>query len=459
MNTRPGPQEPTDLADDLCVEWDALLRGEPAGADATGSLVTVARRLHCADTTPALTPAQRTRIWHDVLGSTDHGGESLNITNWYLLTGNQVTGPHPAPPPRTAIAAQRATRPRWPLAQLGVAALLALTLGIGYVALGSGWLRTITQLPQLIAPESAPDEARWVTSLVGAAASSPGVVDTPLLETTFAAQELPAGTKTAIYYQLSLEPDASLPYLGAPLCDCITEIITRGVGAEVVRSGAYTVRLDAPLRVQRSGSTRPSEVVQPGTEVTLTPGDAVVYPNYVATGEVRNAGDEPVSLIGVVIVGADGPGAPLPNLATRFQGRRALLEVALGTLQLPMPAGARTKLLSNTVHSDWAKLPPGPLNVALHAVTVPVGTAIGPYQPLGLEALYVESGTIARGFQQPGKSAPERETLTVLAGSTSPLMFPQAGVRTIVASTGDQPAGFLALLIEPVPTIARGPAP
>jgi hypothetical protein len=76
-----------------------------------------------------------------------------------------------------------------------------------------------------------------------------------------------------------------------------------------------------------------------------------------------------------------------------------------------------------------------------------------------LEALFVESGTIARGFQQPGKSAPERETLTVLTGSTSPLMSPHAGVSTIVASTGDQPAALLALLIEPVPANARGPSP
>ena len=152
-------------------------------------------------------------------------------------------------------------------------------------------------------------------ALVRALEAAPGgIVDTPLIEATFTAEELPSGEKEAIYYQLTIPPGASLPYLGGPFCGCRSETITAGVGAEVVQSGVYTLRLEAPLRVQRAGSTRPSEEIPAGTEVTLAAGDAVIYPNYAAPGDIRNAGAEPVTLIGVAIIATEGSGTPLPKV-------------------------------------------------------------------------------------------------------------------------------------------------
>ena len=93
---------------------------------------------------------------------------------------------------------------------LATAALLLLTLAVGFIAM---WQRL---------PET-PDEGRWVPALVRALEFAPGMVDTPLVETTFTPEELPGGEKEAIYYQLTIYPGGSLPYLAAPFCGCRTE--------------------------------------------------------------------------------------------------------------------------------------------------------------------------------------------------------------------------------------------
>ena len=406
-----------DLADAVDRHWDALLRGEvrSATADLDADLAALVTRLQAVGSAlPSLFP-DPDHAWRDLpqastpltRGRSD--GEQLSPV-WSHPNGHaDLFAERQSTPPR----ARR--RGGWVLAQLATAALLLLTLAVGFVAVRQ-------RIPE------APDEGRWVPALVGALENAPGgIIDTPLIEATFTGEELPRGDKEAIYYQLTIPPGASLPYLGGLFCGCHSETITTGVGVEVVQSGTFTLRLEAPLRVQRAGTTRLSEEIPAGMEVTLAAGDAVIYPDYAAPGDMRNAGDEPVKLIGVVINATEGSGTPLPKVAPEV----------------------RATLLTYSAPSDWEAFPPGPIHVGLRQVILPAGTNIGPYQPVGLQALRIESGTVARNFVRAGDAAPRGNPINQLPGSTSPFMSPSQGLRETLASTGKQPAEMLVLIIEP----------
>jgi hypothetical protein len=416
-----------DRADALDRQWDALLRGEAtsttAGLDA--DLVTLVARLHAAGSAiPPLFPDRNQAWWELRQASTpapvsSSDGETTPPA-WPHLNGHADL--FPRQPSETS---QPRRRGRWVLTQLATAVLLLLTLAAGFAA--------IRQRP----PE-APDEGRWVPALVRALEAAPGgIVDTPLIETSFSPEELPRGEKEAIYYRLTIPPATSLPYLGSLFCGCHTETITAGVGAEVVQTGVYTLRLEAPLRVQRAGSTRPSEEIPAGTEVTLTAGDAVIYPDYAAPGDIRNAGNEPVTLIGVSITATEGSGTPVPQV----------------------PPEVRATLLTLTSTSDWDAFAPGPLNVGLRRVTLPPESSVGPYAPVGLQAMWIESGTIARNFLPAGETTPRGRPLTQVAGSTTPFIRPSSGLRETLASTGKEPAELLVLIIEPAVSSVQSLAP
>jgi hypothetical protein len=416
-----------DLAEALDRHWDARIRGEPRSATAglDPDLAALVTRLQAVGSAlPSLfpDPDRAWRVLPQVLRPPPPG--------W----SNEET-PFPAWPHANGyadlVAEQRSTPPRprrgggWVAAQLATAALLLLTLAVGFVAIRQ-------RLPE------ARDEATWVPALVRALQSAPsGIIDTPLIETTFTAEELPGGEKEALYYQLTIPPGAGLPYLGGQFCSCHREAIAEGVGVEIVQSGVFSLRLEAPLQVQRAGSTRPSEEVPAGTEVTLAAGDAVIYPNYAAPGDVRNAGAEPVTLTGVAIISTEESGVPLPKV----------------------PPEVRATLLTYSDSSDWESFPPGPLNVGLRRVTLPPGTSIGPYQPVGLQALWIESGPLLHSYLPAGESEPSGRPLAHLTGSTAPFARPSTSVREILATNVEQPAELLVLIIEPAITSAQSLMP
>jgi hypothetical protein len=417
-----------DRADALDRQWDALLRGElPATtADLDADLAALVARLQAAATAiPTLFP-DRNQAWREL-----RQAPTPSVGPW---SGGEAPPAWPHPNGRAhvdLIPQQRSVAPlprrggNWVLTQLATAALLLLTLAVGFAAIRQ-------QMPV------ARDEGRWVPALVSALEAAPGgIVDTPLIEATFTAEELPRGEKEAIYYRLTIPPAASLPYLGGAFCHCRSETVTAGVGVEVVQTGVYTLRLEVPLRVQRAGSTRPSEEIPAGTEVTLAAGDAVIYPDYAAPGDIRNTGNEPVTLIGVAIIATEGSGTPLPKA----------------------PTGVAATMLTTTIASDWDAFPPGPLNVALRAITLPSETSVGPYEPVGLQAMNIESGTIGRSFLPAGDTTPRGQPLVHSTGTTVPFMRPSPGLREILANSGEKPADLLVLLIEPAVITVQSLAP
>jgi hypothetical protein len=416
-----------DRAEALDRQWDALLRGgaTSATADLDADLVTLVARLHAAGRAiPPLFPDPN-QAWRELRQS---------ATPATLSWSDEETAPPAWPypnghvdlfPPRRLETSPPRRRGRWVLTQLATAALLLLTLAAGFAAIRQH-------------PPEAPDEGRWVPALVRALEAAPGdIEDTPLIEASFSPEELPGGEKEATYYRLVFSPGASLPYLGSVFCGCRSETITAGVGVEVVQTGVYTLRLEAPLRVQRAGSSHPSEEIPAGREVTLAAGDAVIYPDYAAPGDIRNAGNEPVTIIGVSITATEGSGTRLRQL----------------------PPEVRASLLTHSVARDWEAFAPGPLNVALRQVTLPPESSIGPYAPVGLQAMWIESGAIARNFLPVGETTPRGKPLTHVAGNTIPFVRPSSGVRELLTSTGKEPADLLVLIIEPAVSSVQSLAP
>jgi hypothetical protein len=115
--------------------------------------------------------------------------------------------------------------------------------------------------------------------------------------------------------------------------------------------------------------------------------------------------------------------------------------------------------LATTIASDWEGFPPGPLNVALRAITLPSETSVGPYQPVGLQAMEIESGTIGRSFLPAGDTTPRGRPLAHSTGTTITFMRPSPGLREILTNNGEKPVELLVLLIEPAVVTVQSLSP
>ena len=308
--------------------------------------------------------------------------------------------------------------------QLATAALLVLTLVLGFAAI---WQSA-----------SVSEDSPRPPALIRALASVPGeVADEALLETTFRAEELPTGQKEAFFYRLTLPPGARLPSLAGPLCGCWGEMALAGAGAEIVQSGAYTLRLDAPMRIQRNGASGALEEIPAGTEIRLGSGDTAIYPDNTALGAIGNGGEEPVVVVGVAISSTERSGIPAPVL----------------------PTGVTLEMLAQTPSSAWQSLPAGPVSVSVWRLTLPAATRVGPYEATGLESLWIETGRIQRIFWPPGETEPWGPPMFYPAGTEAPFTATTPGVRRVVTSEDDLSAMLLVLSIEPAGVWSRTLAP
>ena len=395
-------------ADRLSDHLDAVVSGGAIRSQSLDpSIGATVERFFAADDAPSPPPGLANHLWQELM---DHTA-SVEFVPYFpaLQSERNSRDPlrlqHIAPPNHGPSA----------LAYLATAALLLLTLAVGFAAV---W-------PGLQMKEGDPVHR---PALIRALEAVPGDVGEDLLvQTSFAVEELPAGAVETIFYRVTLPPGTALPSLMGPYCVQRPELFTSGVGAEVVQSGTYALRLDAPIRIRRDGSSRPVEEIPAGVEVTLDPGDTAIYPDYSTLGTIRNAGTEPLVVVGVAIVDAEGSGIPTP----------------------PLPIGAKTEYLAGANASDWWALPAGPVTVSLWRLTLPEGACVGPYGGVGLEAWRVESGAITRRFIRPDETAHRGRPLFQPAGTTTSLGAVAPGVQRIFTSTGDEPAVLLALSIEP----------
>jgi hypothetical protein len=298
---------------------------------------------------------------------------------------------------------------------LTTAALLVFTVAVAFVAMGH--LHPTRE-----------DGATHLPALIRALHATSGDVDDELLvETVFTPDVLPAGDAEAIFYRLTLPAGTSLPAPAGPFCLCRGDFVAAGVGIEMVQSGTYSLQLETPIQVQRGGVSGRVEEMAARQDVLLGPGDAAVYADYASEGTLRNAGQDPVIVLGMAIVTKEGTGIDLP---------------------LP-PEGVKIQLLASSLTSDWETLAPGPVTVSLWRLRLPAGTGVGPYAGAGLEALAVESGTISRRYLRLAEHTPGLPPLTQYPGVQSIFLAPAPGIRRSITSGDAEPAVLLALSIEP----------
>jgi hypothetical protein len=311
-----------------------------------------------------------------------------------------------------ALALRRSARAVVPT--LSTVALLAFTAAIAFAAMGH-------------LPPTREDGATHLPALIRALHATAGEVDSELLfEAMFTPEMLPAGDAEAVFYRLTLPAGTNLPAPAGPFCLCRSDFVSAGVGIEMVQSGTYSLQLEAPIHVQRGGVSGIVEELAARQDVLLSPGDAAIYADYAGQGALRNAGQDPVVVIGMAIVSTEGTGIDLP---------------------LP-PEGVKVQLLASSLTSDWESLPPGPVAMSLWRLRLPAGTSVGPYAGAGLEAVAVESGTISRRFRRLAEHTPILP-LTQNAGVQSIFLRPAPGIRRSITSGDADAAVVLAASIEP----------
>lgn len=400
--------------------WDALVLGhDTTGIDIDPALADAIVRVQALAAAP---PAMARDRVYQRLAPLMAGEQSVAATSAPRSRVHQSVGPviaakdHVAPPDRRPALRPVRAAGHWAGSHLATAALLLLTLTVAFTA-----IRLQADLPR--------DETPGVPALVRALESASGaVLVEPLAEANLAAEELGASENEAIFYRLTLSPGASAPYLAGPLSGHSGDrgIATAGAGLEMVQSGVYAVRLDAPVRVHRSGADGRENAIPTGTDVVLGPGDAVVYPDYAARAEIRNAGDEPVVLLGIAIVSVDRSETPSVELPAEITGE-----------------------MFSRLSSESRALPSGPLCLGLWRLTLPAGESVEPYEATGLEALRVERGAITRGVLRPGEAAPHGRPFFSPAQTSAPFTPLSPGLRRVITSVGNEPAEILAVTIEP----------
>ena len=115
-----------------------------------------------------------------------------------------------------------------------------------------------------------------------------------------------------------------------------------------------------------------------------------------------------MDLIGLAITGTEPSGTPAPAL----------------------PKDVRMELLTYALPYDWDKLPAGPMAVSVRRLTLPPGESVGPYAPVGLEAMLVEQGTTYRYYYTPGADTPGATPLYRGEGQVHPFVGLSSGART-----------------------------
>jgi hypothetical protein len=417
--------------------WNALVRGAAPeelarlSAPLEPNVVATIDRAHALHRRQRPDPAFANRLENELMHAfaASHAGRVTSVGSVSI----PLNGRTPAPRGWAPAERDRPSRRVPAFAHLATAMLVAVTLFGAYLAFGNRDDR-----PAIAPNVSSPIPAIAITEAATPAPSADAVADATLVSATFAEEELPDGRVEAVFYRLTLDPGASLSYLAGPYCRCGNQVIAPGVGVEVVESGSYTIRLDAPVRLTRAG-TNVVEEVPAETELTLNAGDAVALPNYAATGEIRNSGTESLVVIGVAIIAMDVPeGTPVPA----------------------QPEGVRTTQLTSTMSHEWEKMPPGGVSIELRRVILEPGEQLPPVDTIGFETVHLEAGEMAMGIIPAGESEPLGAPSGYSPGrSTAFMLLDPNGVTREIENTGDEPATLLVLSIRPIDAGNGTPSP
>jgi hypothetical protein len=313
--------------------------------------------------------------------------------------------------PTSITTSSPAHRPRnpfgpWISTQLATAALLLLTLAVGYVAFGRSHLARTThetqELPALIASP---------------ATATPGPNEGAIvLQVTIAS--LPPLTSWAGIERTTLDP-------GASWTRGRKQDLGEGPTAYVVESGALTIQADGPTTLTRAGTAAPTPVAA-GTDVTLQTGDRGFAPAGVIS-VWRNTGADPVRVLDAAMT------TPSTSLGWASSSQNG---VNAGSL----------------VEEAQFTKPHTPIALILSRVTLQPGETLAADAFPGLEMLWVESGTMVA-------------VDTTSSGTAPPFAFDKGSKRQgsfrpgrIFRSADNQPVTMLVMTLTPAET-ATSPSP
>ena len=403
-------------AADLDQYWDALAAGRPEAAPtpADGELTALVDRLHRAITLPTLFPTPDA-AWREIRPATARsrpGALEAGAGAPISFESNGRVAAFPARPATAPPARGRVT------VQAAAAMLLVLAIAAGYLAF---WQARQNRL----------ENQTWLPASVAATLSDDYSEET-LFRATFAADERPVGLTEGILYRLTMPPGTTLPLLTGMACDCPERAPESGIGIEIVQSGAYRVRIDAPVWIQRGGFAAERQEIPAGQAVTLEPGDIAIYHDYAASAEAGAVGGTPVVIVGFAIL--DWGASQSPGDSGHLLG---------------LPPEVRGEVLANAIPADWEEFPGGPISVTLRRVTLPPGTVLPPFEPAALEGIRIESGGIGWGFVREGEAQPRGPLIDRRDGATAPFTYAPPGVQRFLKTTGDEPAVLLVLTVEP----------
>jgi hypothetical protein len=299
--------------------WDALVRGEePATADVDPAVVATITSVHQLDDTPLPRAAFARRLEETLLGA-----DSLPASP------RDPALPRGRPLPVASPIRQTSVLRRGMLGMLATAALVLLTLGVGYAAL---------HLRAALPPPSAPR-----------AAPRAGV--TTLFTTTLPAEVMPdSGVLTFFFWRLALDPGTTTPMTPeGPCC--------RGPEVTHVLAGELTVHVDGPLQVFRGAGTVLADAAAPGADVVLLPGDTVIH-DFSVPAKYANHGATPVQLVtGQLYAG---------TARTFWSSAMQQLDGSQEAHQAPLGAGpVAISLLRATLPPDGELPPPPPGSLLL----------------------------------------------------------------------------------------------
>jgi len=239
---------------------------------------------------------------------------------------------------------------RWAGVQLATALLLAVTLGLGYLALRPGILNRdrLAALPVLMVP----------------ATPTPGqTLDETLLEISIPASAIPSGDGGESGLLHATIPPGTEGSWQAPSGPCCS-----GLRVDYVLEGSYTVRASGPVQVVRASGSRTPETVPADIDLVLGPADAMIRPNE-TTFTATNTGTTPVQLLAWVLLAGAGPAAQVP---WNWIGHHSDVQSGLS-----VPAGPATVQLRRVTLAPGAVLVPPPDALQL-SVTLPAPVAQPP---------------------------------------------------------------------------------
>lgn len=326
--------------------WDELLHGRPADpGELDPTLAETVHLLHARDDVPGADAAFTARLLAQLEDqmNTTYPGNTRPSSPLRLSLTPSANGRIPirllwSPPPPDAADRRRLPVPTTHLISAAlVVVTLVLTLVVAAVTIG----------PPRWGGED--EQLAGVPAGIAQATPSPSLVtDETLATITLPAGAVPSEIVAGLnHYSVAAGSEATWDWT-----------CCRGPRLDYILEGTYTVRGTGPMQVQRAGQAGSWAEIEPGTEIVLDAGDALLS-QLEDTFEGVNAGSTPVELLDVVLLAGAPIDDPVPYEASGAAAWQ-FNDQDIWLLPMSMPAEPVTLHLRETSIAATSELPVPP---------------------------------------------------------------------------------------------------